>query len=215
MSAPLYLTGTQPDFDGGFIGRYELAGLAPEITAIFDADAVIGATLLGRGQYLQGENESITVDGIAATYAATSTMTFNVTIPPGVILLTPIDVVITNDNAVSAAFPITVTNRAPVFDAIATQSASVGELFTLTVVATDPDGGAVTIAAFSLPPRATFVDNVINWTPTVKGLVIITLVATGVAGAETTTDVVITVKDPLAPNVNVTVQERQEKIQVW
>ena len=64
-----------------------------------------------------------------------------------------------------------VTNRPPQFVPIPPQMASLGYLFQLTVMATDPDGGPVLLNVSSPPAGSTFVDNpngtgTFGWTPT-------------------------------------------------
>ena len=69
----------------------------------------------------------------------------------------------------SQAVTITVTNanRAPVMDAIATQNATSGSMLSFNVVASDPDGDALTYSATGLPSGATFTGNTFSWIPTV------------------------------------------------
>jgi hypothetical protein len=62
------------------------------------------------------------------------------------------------------------TNAAPVFAPVAAQRATVGQLFQLSVRATDPDGNALRLAATGLPSGATFADlgagvGSLGWTP--------------------------------------------------
>jgi hypothetical protein len=66
-------------------------------------------------------------------------------------------------------------NRAPVFDPIAAQSASVGQLFELAVRARDPEGGPVLLTISTPPANATFTDagngsGLLRWTPSAAQL---------------------------------------------
>jgi len=65
-------------------------------------------------------------------------------------------------------------NSAPVFDPIATQTVTEGDVFNYTVTAVDIDGDPITIAAVSRPVGSTFIDNGngtadIQWTPEFTG----------------------------------------------
>lgn len=68
-----------------------------------------------------------------------------------------------------------VANRPPVFGAVAAQSATVGSAFSLTVSATDPEGGAILLSVANAPAGATFSDagnrtGRFDWTPTAAQL---------------------------------------------
>jgi hypothetical protein len=97
-----------------------------------------------------------------------------------------------------------VTNRPPQFTAIPPQRASVGQLFGLTVTATDPDGGPVLLNVSSPPAGSTFVDNAngtssFGWTPTPSQIgnhtVTFHAVDTGTPMAGANLDVTISVGD--------------------
>jgi hypothetical protein len=80
-----------------------------------------------------------------------------------------------NGTRADGAPAATVSNRSPAFVPVPAQIASVGNLFQLTVMATDPDGGPVLLSASSLPAGATFVENpngtgTLGWTPTADQL---------------------------------------------
>ncbi|OHB58275.1 MAG: hypothetical protein A2Y07_04045 [Planctomycetes bacterium GWF2_50_10] len=69
----------------------------------------------------------------------------------------------------SQAVTITVTNanRAPVMSAIATQNATSGSMLSFNVVASDPDGDALSYSATGLPSGASFTGSTFSWIPTV------------------------------------------------
>ncbi len=63
---------------------------------------------------------------------------------------------------------IQVLNRPPVLAPIASQTVNEGQLLTLTVSATDPDGQSLTYNASPLPQGATFAGQTLTWTPTLE-----------------------------------------------
>ncbi|MBY0401513.1 Ig domain-containing protein [Myxococcota bacterium] len=68
-----------------------------------------------------------------------------------------------------------VANRPPVFAAVGAQSATVGSPYSLTVSATDPEGGAVLLSVANAPTGSTFTDagnrtGTLVWTPTAAQL---------------------------------------------
>ena len=58
-------------------------------------------------------------------------------------------------------------NRAPIFSAVGPQLVLEHNMLTFTVVATDPDGDAVTLSATGMPSGATFnpATGLFSWTP--------------------------------------------------
>jgi len=91
----------------------------------------------------------------------------------------------------------TVTNLAPVFDSLPTQSVIAGQTLQFTISATDPDNDPITYSAAQLPSGATFDPNArtFSWTPTTgaSGPYDITFVATDDQGASTSNTVTVTV----------------------
>jgi hypothetical protein len=74
---------------------------------------------------------------------------------------------------VSQSFTITVgnVNRPPVLGAIGNQTVNEGQLLSITITATDPDGNALSFTGANLPAGAGLVDNnngtaALSWTPT-------------------------------------------------
>jgi hypothetical protein len=97
------------------------------------------------------------------------------------------------------------TNGAPVFAPVAAQRVTVGQLFQLSVRATDPDGNSLKLAATNLPLGAVFSDlgggaGAFSWTPTLTqvGSVVVRFTATdsGSPSAGAALDVTIAVDPP-------------------
>lgn len=62
-----------------------------------------------------------------------------------------------------------VANQPPVLEPIGDRAIQQGQRLTFTVTAVDPDGDALTYTAENLPPGATFVNQVFDWTPAAAG----------------------------------------------
>ncbi len=113
-------------------------------------------------------------------------------------------------------------NRPPVFTPIPAQIASVGNLFQLTVMATDPDGGPVLLTVSSPPVGSTFVDNpngtgTFAWTPTASQVgnhsVTFHAADTGTPMAGAALDVTISVGDGMnRPPVLAPIGDRQVNV---
>jgi hypothetical protein len=104
----------------------------------------------------------------------------------------------------TGAAPAPVIDRSPVFVPVPPQIASAGNLFKLTLMATDPDGGRVQLVASSLPSGATFIGNpngtgTFDWAPTASQIgnysIEFHAAATGAAKADGILEVTINVDD--------------------
>ncbi|HSB72580.1 MAG TPA: carboxypeptidase regulatory-like domain-containing protein [Candidatus Methylomirabilis sp.] len=114
-----------------------------------------------------------------------------------------------------ASAPISVVDRAPLFDAVGLQTVNEGQTLTVTVRATDPDGDAVTLSAGTLPANATFepATGTLTFAPDFlqAGTYVITIAATdGILPTTRTIDISVpnTNQAPmLSPLVNLVVNE--------
>ncbi len=74
-----------------------------------------------------------------------------------------------SDGDLEASETITIAvsnvNRAPVLGSLTDKTVTFGETLTFSVSASDPDEDPLTFTASNLPPGATFVNGVFNWTP--------------------------------------------------
>ncbi|MEJ5312618.1 MAG: choice-of-anchor D domain-containing protein, partial [Anaerolineae bacterium] len=99
-------------------------------------------------------------------------------------------------DAITITIDITPVNDAPVLAPIGPQAVDEGALLTFTVAADDPDGDALTLSAFPLPPGAFFAGGVFSWTPGYDAAGVYTLTLAASDGALTdTAEATITVRN--------------------
>ena len=157
--------------------------------------SAIGNRPATEGQLLTFTATATDPDGNAVTFSGSNLPTGATVSPSGTFSWTPSltqagsfpNVTITaTDNGspvltASQSFTITVgnVNRPPVLAPIGARTATVGQLFTFTATATDPDGNAVTFSGGNLPAGATLTPaGVFSWTPTATGNSSVTVTVT-------------------------------------
>jgi PKD repeat protein len=114
-----------------------------------------------------------------------------------------------SDGALTDAEVFTITvgnvNRPPVLNLIGAKTATVGQPFTFTATATDPDAGsALTFSAGNLPTGATLnaTTGVFNWTPTATGTSSVTVTVTDNGSPAQNDFEVVTITVGTSTNVN-------------
>jgi hypothetical protein len=136
------------------------------------------------------------------------------TTPEDVGIYSPVTFKVTCSSGLSDSEDITITvgdvNRPPVLDPIGDQPLEPGELFTLSISATDPDGDALSFKATDLPIGAAFTDNgdgtaQFTWTPDseLTGNFLVTFIVTdnGSPALSDSEEVTLTVGDVNRPPV--------------
>lgn len=94
---------------------------------------------------------------------------------------------------------VTNTNRAPVLTPIADQTVTAGQLLTIAIACSDPDGDTVTLTGQNLPGGAVVANGRFTWTPAADqaGTWTVTIVANDGRGASDTQIFQITVEAPV------------------
>lgn len=172
-------TNQSPPFINGILDPAATANRPPVLSPI-------GAKTVNEGQLLAFTATATDPDGNALTYSGGNLPTGATLSPAGVFNWTPsftqggnYSVTITvTDNGTPAQSDfeiVTITvgnvNRPPVLGAIgASQTATEGQLKTIAITATDPDGDGLSFAGANLPTGATLIDNLngtatFTWTP--------------------------------------------------
>ena len=166
-----------------------LAGNADPVAAPTNQPPVlnpIGAKNVNEGQLLSFTATATDPDGNALTFSGSNLPTGATVSPAGLFSWTPtfaqsgnynVTITVIDNGSPPASdfetFTITVgnVNRPPVLGAIgASQTANEGELKTITITATDPDGDTLTFAGSNLPTGASVTNNgsgsaTFAWTP--------------------------------------------------
>ncbi|MBL8952829.1 MAG: hypothetical protein JNK82_18755 [Myxococcaceae bacterium] len=199
---------------GGASGGGSAMNVAPQLGALSPVTVAEGATAMVTLQATDANGDTLTFSLVSApAFVALAGATL--TLAPGFTHagMHAVQVQVTDGQLVAAGtLNVTVTNvnRPPVLTPIANQSVVAGTMASLMLMATDPDGDAVTFSAQGLPAYATLAGSTLTFAPG-AGVVASTLVTVTATDPSLATDsegftLTVTAPPNLAPTATLLAQ---------